>query len=89
MDKAKANGIILKSTMCYISGRPIDIMDKGLWSLDHKIPRSKGGSNSVDNMGVCNSLVNRSKQDMTVDEFIEMCHDVLCHNGYTVRKTNL
>lgn len=86
LDREKAMKKILSTRDCYLSGRPIDITNRKQWSLDHKNPKSRGGTNSINNMGVSSSIVNRSKQDMNVQEFIEMCVDVARHNGYIVYK---
>jgi 5-methylcytosine-specific restriction endonuclease McrA len=69
---------------CYLSGAPIDLTDKKSWSMDHIIPRSRGGSNDLDNAGICNSMINLSKNSMLVDEFLEMCKLVLEFNGYEI-----
>lgn len=71
---------------CYLSGKIIDINDSRSWSIDHKIPRSRGGNNTLDNAGICDSKINISKTDMTIDEFLEMCKSVLEYNGYKVIK---
>ena len=89
LDRDRAISKILSTTECYLTGRPINVLNREEWSLDHKHPRSRGGTNSIHNMGVAASLVNRSKQNMTVQEFIDMCHDVLKNNGYVVYKKQL
>lgn len=89
LDIERATKKILSTSKCYLSGRPIDISDTRQWSLDHRNPKSRGGTNSINNMGVSSSIVNRSKQDMNVLEFIEMCIDVARNNGYVVYKKEL
>lgn len=42
-------------------------------SLDHKIPLSRGGSNTVKNLVVCCHRCNIAKGAMTADEFIRFC----------------
>lgn len=71
---------------CYISGKSIDLNDIKSWSLDHKIPRSRGGNNTLDNAGICDAKINLSKTDMMMDEFLDMCKLVLENNGYEVTK---
>jgi len=45
-------------------------------SLDHKTPRSVGGSNEVDNLHIVHDVVNRSKGDLNWFDFVSMCHAV-------------
>lgn len=85
-DRLRAAKKIMSSKKCYLSGRDIDLNDKSSWTIDHKIPRSRGGKNTVKNMGICDSIVNQSKADMTAMEFIKLCIEVARHNGYVVRK---
>jgi len=39
-------------------------------TIDHVIPKSKGGKNSWDNLAITSSKINRLKNDMTIDEFV-------------------
>lgn len=71
---------------CYLTGKSIDINNVNAWCLDHKIPRSRGGNNTLDNAGICDSKVNLAKTDMLIDEFLEVCKSVLEYNGYKVIK---
>jgi 5-methylcytosine-specific restriction endonuclease McrA len=48
-------------------------------SPDHKVPLSRGGSSSLENIQWVNYQVNRMKNDMTHDEFLAMCQLVLDH----------
>lgn len=45
-------------------------------SIDHKIPRTRGGLNVIDNLQWVSWTVNRSKTDMTHTEFIDMCSKI-------------
>jgi hypothetical protein len=42
-------------------------------SLDHKVPRSRGGDNTIDNVQWVTLEVNRIKNDMTHHEFVGFC----------------
>lgn len=75
-----------ESPRCYLSGKLLNIEDHKSWSIDHKIPRSKGGDNTLDNADICDSTVNSAKTDMLIDDFLNVCKSVLEHNGYTVVK---
>jgi len=45
-------------------------------SLDHKMPRSIGGSNDIDNLHIVHETINASKGDMDWVDFVAMCHAV-------------
>lgn len=62
---------ILENPVCYITGLPIDLEDPQSWSLDHIVPVSKGGTNDMDNMGICLSFINAMKHDATLEELKE------------------
>lgn len=70
---------------CYLTGRNIDIT-KDDYHLDHIMPVSKGGSSSLDNLGITCPQANMSKSDMTIDEYLSLCKEVLENFGYTVTK---
>lgn len=65
---------------CYLTGTPIDLYDFKSYQLDHVIPRSKGGDSSLENANICLAHVNKAKNNLSVDEFIEMCKSVVEHN---------
>lgn len=75
---------LLASPVCYLTGKHIDLLDKSTWSLDHIIPRSKGGKNSKENMGLVCSSVNRCKHDLYLEDFLTLCKTVLENFGYKV-----
>tara|TARA_R110000824_G_scaffold246366_1_gene435457 strand:+ start:198 stop:761 length:564 start_codon:yes stop_codon:yes gene_type:complete len=66
---------------CYLSGLPIDLNDTNSYSFDHKIPTSKGGDNSLSNLGLCLTECNQAKYDKTPEDFFELCKRVLKHNN--------
>lgn len=45
-------------------------------SLDHKKPRSLGGTNDIDNLHIIHDSLNRAKADMNWPDFVAMCHAV-------------
>lgn len=71
---------------CYLSGQPIDLYETKSYSVDHIIPASKGGNNTIENAGLISSSINKMKSDITVDEFLEKCIQVLEYNGYSIYK---
>lgn len=77
---------IYKSPICYLTGRQIDFENSNSYHLDHIVAHSKGGSNDLDNMGLTCKEANMAKNDLSVDEFIQLCLDVCTHNGYKIEK---
>ena len=71
---------------CYLTGKDIDIFDKRSYHFDHIIPQSKGGENTLENLGILTTEANRAKSNLTVDEFIQLCKDILNYQGYEVTK---
>jgi hypothetical protein len=74
-----------ETPICYISGEPLDYSSSDL-SFDHITPVSKGGDNSIENLGITHRTANLMKTDLSVDELIEWCVKILKHNGYNVTK---
>lgn len=73
-------------TFCYLSGERINLINDTNYSFDHKDPCSLGGLNTLDNLGVTITQVNKMKSDLSIDEFLEWCVKILKHNGYKVEK---
>lgn len=74
-----------EKTVCYLSGVEIDLFVNN-YNFDHIIPASKGGLNTLENLGITHEIVNYMKGDLTPDELIEWCVKILKHNGYQVTK---
>lgn len=62
---------------CYLTGKPIDLLQPKTYALDHILPASRGGDNSLENMGLCTKAVNMAKHNLTVDEFYDLCRSVV------------
>ena len=75
-----------ETPICALTGRPIDITKSRSYSFDHIVPRTRGGSNDISNMQIVCSVANQAKFNLTNDEFIELCAQVLRHQGFTVNK---
>ena len=74
-----------ENTFCYLSGDKINLL-KDSYSLDHIIPHSRGGNNSLDNLGITHEVVNQMKSDLNPDELIMWCIKILEFNGYEIIK---
>lgn len=70
---------------CYLTGEQIDINKPRTYHFDHKIPKSRGGTNSIDNLGICTRDANLCKRDKTPEELIDLCKKILTNNGYEIK----
>lgn len=70
--------IELQEYRCQLSGVKLE---PSTASLDHKIPVSCGGSDSIENLQWVSNEVNRAKGSMDQKAFIEMCKRVAAWNG--------
>ena len=50
-------------------------------SIDHKIPRARGGLNTLDNIQWVTWTVNRCKTDLSHEEFISLCRIVVARTS--------
>jgi hypothetical protein len=75
-----------ENTTCYLTGRPISLVEPKTYSFDHKIPPNKGGDNSIENLGITCREANYAKSDLLLDQFIELCKEILVHHGYEVKR---
>ena len=78
---------IVSQPICYLTGRPIDLFHPRTYHCDHIVPVSKGGQCELDNVGLTCKDANMAKGDMSLDEFLTLCREVLEHHGYNVIKT--
>lgn len=82
LEKIKTNPI------CNLTGRLLDVENTNSWHLDHIIPSSRGGDNSLENCQIVCADVNRAKSGLLQEDFIQLCLDVVKHHGYKVEKSN-
>lgn len=75
-----------KNPKCYLTGDFIDLQDSKSYQLDHIMPYAKGGACILDNLGLTTSEANKSKADLTLEEYLEICSKVLRNFGYKVTK---
>lgn len=64
---------------CYITGESINIYEPKTYQFDHIIPVSRGGSNTLDNLGICTTAANRVKIDMTPEELYSLCRQIISY----------
>jgi 5-methylcytosine-specific restriction endonuclease McrA len=75
-----------EDTKCYLSGEDVNLYGND-YQFDHKIPVSRGGDNSFENLGIAHEIANMMKGDLTPDEFFGWCIKILEYNGYKITYT--
>ncbi len=88
---SRLNGVYLaekfeeQKHLCYYTNK---IMIPGVnASIDHKIPRKRGGSDDLINLVWCDFNVNMQKRDLTEKEFIEQCKLVYLNSTKQQKET--
>lgn len=72
--------IISQNPRCYLTGLEIDLTKPETYQLDHIVPISKGGTSTIENMGLTIKDANQAKGGMTNEEFFELCATIVAHN---------
>jgi 5-methylcytosine-specific restriction endonuclease McrA len=62
---------------CYLTGRVIDLENPRSYNLDHIVPRTKGGDNSLENCGLACREANQAKHNLLLEDFIKLCKEVV------------
>lgn len=75
------DGLTFPEIRCIYTGKigKVDVPkdDPKRISLDHNIPKSRGGSNDISNARPVLKRVNDMKGNMSQDEFIELCREIV------------
>ncbi len=64
-------------TKCHLTGDNIDLFDSDSHHFDHILPITRGGNNSLENLGITTPQANSAKSNLTVDEFYQLCKKVV------------
>lgn len=70
-----------ENPVCYLTGVPINIYEPSSYHFDHIVPVSCGGDCSLDNLGICTAEANRLKYNMTPEELLAICKQVVNYYG--------
>ena len=66
-----------ENPVCALTGRKIDLSQPKTYQLDHIVPRSRGGDNSLDNCQLVCKDANLAKNGLLIEDFIQLCKDVV------------
>jgi 5-methylcytosine-specific restriction endonuclease McrA len=71
---------------CALTGRPLSWNKPQEYEYDHILPVARGGTSCLDNLQIVCTDANRAKNDLTEEEFLDLCKEVVLHAGYKVWK---
>ena len=74
-----------KNPKCYLTGKVIDWSQPRTYSFDHVVPLSRGGTCTLDNLGITTRSANNAKDDLLLDEFLTLCESILKNFGYDIK----
>jgi 5-methylcytosine-specific restriction endonuclease McrA len=69
-------------TTCYLTGQKINLRDPKTYEFDHIVPYSRGGSTTLDNLGIATRDANQMKSNRMLTELLLLCEAVLRHHGW-------
>ena len=71
---------------CALTGRPLSWNKPQEYEYDHILPVARGGTSCLDNLQIVCTDANRAKNDLTEEEFLDLCKEVVINAGYKVWK---
>lgn len=66
-----------ENPICYLTGEPIDLNKPETYNLDHIIPTAKGGTNDLNNLGICLKEANQAKGELDPNELYILCEKII------------
>lgn len=80
MSYKEVYNILAQNPRCYLTGTEIDLSKPDTYQLDHIIPISRGGTSTIENMGLTIKDANQAKRGMTNEELFDLCASIIAHN---------
>ncbi len=68
---------ISNNPVCYLTGKTIDLNNGSSYHLDHIIPTAQGGTNDLNNLGICTAGANQAKGALSLNELYKLCESIL------------
>jgi len=62
---------------CYLTGDVINLNNPQEYSLDHIVPLTKGGQNTLENCGLISKNANVFKSDLLLEDVYRLCEKIL------------
>lgn len=73
-----------EETVCYLTGRKINLNEHETYQFDHIVPPKHGGLNTLANLGITCREANLAKSDLQVESLLSLCKEILEYQGFLV-----